>query len=164
MSDNTNEVLDSEGNPVLDPKIRDHMRAQEKENAALKKQLQTFAVGNACDELGIPKTGAGKLFRDTYSGDATLEAVKTAASGYEGIIPGAQKSPEELALEAKMQADLEALRRVNNSSDQSSTKDASEVLDEVLAKLKATKNVEEFDAIMASPEVQALRNQPITFG
>lgn len=61
------------------------------ENATLKRQ-------GAMDELGIPKTGSGKLFREKWDGDPTdLDALAAAAREYE-LIPaeGDQPAPAEV--------------------------------------------------------------------
>lgn len=160
MSDESaNDVeFDSEGNAVLNPRIREQLRNQERENAALKKQLRDTELKAIYAELRIPNEKAGKLFRDTYSGDVTLEAVRSAAAEYD-VLPGA---PDPV-VDSRRNAELDALRRVNGATDANETKDAQEVLQEVLAKLKAAKSVEEFDAIMASGEVQSLAHSPISF-
>ena len=150
-------TYDSDGNAVLNPRIREQMRNQERENAALKKQLRDSELRGVFAELRIPTTGAGKLFRDTYQGEPTLEAVKQAATEYDVLPKG------EVVVDQAKQAELEALRRVNGAVDPTDTKDASEILQDVLAKLRAARSTEEFDAIMASAEVQSLGSQPISF-
>jgi hypothetical protein len=63
-----------------------------KENARLKR-------GSAMDELGIPKTGPGKLFRDAWDGDPEdRDALTKAAREYE-LIPaeGETQEPERVA-------------------------------------------------------------------
>ncbi len=151
-------VFDENGDTVLNPKIREQMRNQEKQNKELVAQLRSAELRGIYAELGIPSTGLAKLFRDGYTGEATLEAVKLAASQYDGLLPSATSQVTD-----DVQAQLEALRRVNSSNDPTSTKDATTVLEEVKAKLKAAKTPEEFDDILASADVQALRNQSISF-
>ncbi|NNN07813.1 MAG: hypothetical protein HKL85_01300 [Acidimicrobiaceae bacterium] len=163
MSNDPNEELlfDENGEKVLNPKIREQLRNQEKELVAMKKQVREAELKSIFAELGIPSTGLAKLFRDGYQGDATLEAVRSAASQYEGLIPATTPAANEL--DSERQAELDALRRVNGAGDSTNTKDVQEVLQDVLKRLKSAKNVEEFDDIMASPEVQSLRGQPISF-
>ena len=64
---------------------RDALQPAAQEAAALKDQLAGFQKSAAFDRLNIPPTGAGKLFRDTYQGDLTDEAVLTKAAEY-GIV------------------------------------------------------------------------------
>jgi hypothetical protein len=151
-------VFDENGDKVLNPRIREQMRSQEKQNKELQARLREAELRGIYAELGIPNTGLAKLFRDGYQGEATLEAVKSAASQYDGLLP-APTSP----VDDDVQAQLEALRRVNSANDSTNTKDAMTVLDEVKAKLKGAKTPEEFDDILASADVQSLRNQPISF-
>lgn len=59
----------------------------------LEKEVATLRRHGAMDDLGIPKTGAGKLFRDKWDGDPTdLDALRAAAAEYE-LIP-TEPSPE----------------------------------------------------------------------
>lgn len=159
MSDNPDElVFDENGDKILNPRIREQLHKQEKQNKELLSQLRTAQLQAIYAELGIPSTGLAKLFRDGYQGEATLEAVKSAASQYDGLLPTDQ-SP----LGDDVQAQLEALRRVNSANDSTNTTDAMAVLDAVKAKLKAATTSEEFDDIMASADVQSLRNQSVSF-
>lgn len=165
MTEDNGDLLDQDGNPVLDPKIREHMRKLEKENAEQKQALKSAQLQGIYAELGIPKEKGGLLFRDNYNGEATVEAVREAATKYD-VLPNGGQTPEEL----ERQAQLEALARINSSTDQGGgSRDAENILDTTLAKLRAATakggdaGKAEFDAIMASPEVQALRNQPISF-
>lgn len=156
MTDDNEEVtLDNDGNAVLNPRIREQLRNQEKQLAEAQKQLRNSELRAIYAELGIANTGTSKLFRDTYSGDVSLEAVRNAASEYD-VLP---KS----SVDAGQQGELEALRRVNGATDSTTSTDAQTTLNDILAKLKKAKNTDEFDEIMGSPEVQALRHQPISF-
>ena len=150
-------VFDENGDKVLNPKIREQMRSQEKQNKELVAQLRLAKLDAIYAELGISSTGLAKLFRDGYQGEPTLEAVKSSASQYEGLLPATTPVGDDV------QAQLEALRRVNSANDPTNTKDATTVLEEVKAKLKAAKSPEEFDDILASADVQSLRNQSISF-
>ena len=163
MNDDTQDELtyDSDGNAVLNPRIREQLRSQEKQLAEMKKQVRDSELKAVFTELGIPSTGLAKLFRDGYQGEATLDAVRSAASEYDGLIP--KPASEQTSQEPDRQAELDALRRVNGATDPTNTTDASDVLKDVLKRLKAAKDTDEFDDIMASPEVQALRSQPISF-
>jgi len=159
MSDNPDElVFDENGDKVLNPRIREQLHKQERQNKELVGQLRMAELKAIYAELGIPSTGLAKLFRDGYTGEPTLEAVKSAASQYDGLLPTATSEVTD-----DVQAQLEALRRVNSANDPTSTKDATTVLEEVKAKLKAAKTPEEFDDILASADVQSLRNQSISF-
>lgn len=155
MTDDTEEVtLNDDGTPVLNPRIREQLRNQEKQLAEANKRLRDAELRVIYAELGIGTSGAAKLFRDTYSGDATVEAVRNSAAEYD-VLPK--------QVDNAHQGELDALRRINGATDPTTSTDAQDVLNEVLAKLRKAKNVEEFDEIMGSPEVQALRHQPIAF-
>ncbi len=161
MSDDVNDelVFDSNGDAVLNPRIREQLRSQEKELGQMKKQLRDSELKAVFAELRIPNEKAGKLFRDTYAGEVTLEAVRRAAEDYD-VLP---KGDETQSLDPQRQAELDALRRVNNATETNTSSDATEVMQDVLAKLRSAKSTEEFDAIMSSPEVRALGSQPISF-
>lgn len=157
MTDEQNEGIsyDASGKPVLDPNIRKHMRDLEEQNKLLQAQVRTSNLGAICDQLKIPSDGVGKLFRDTFTGEVTFEAIKTAADSY-GLIPSEGSGDE------GGQTDLDALKRINSLTDPNQSKDAEALMEEILNKLKAAKTEAEFDAIYASPEYQALRNQKIS--
>ena len=161
MSDDPNE---NEGEP-LDPRIREQLRTQERELKEAKSQIRTSELRAIYSELGIPDAGAGKLFRDTYPGEATVDAVRTAAGGYgDAVLPP--------VINDTRQDDLDALRRIQNASDPTGSPEAQDILAATLAKLHAAVNdrskdpsdqLAEFDRIMDSAEVQALRHQPVNF-
>ena len=163
MTDETQDELtyDSDGNAVLNPRIREQLRSQEKQLAEMKKQVRTSELNAIYSELGIPNSGLAKLFRDGYQGDVSLDAVRNAASEYDGLIPSANST--QTSQEPDRQAELDAIRRVNGATDPTNSPEAAEVLQDALKRLKAAKNLEEFDDIMSSPEIQALRSQPISY-
>lgn len=69
------------------------LRKEAAEAKKLKNEVATLRRHGAMDDLGIPKTGAGKLFRDKWDGDPTdLDALRAAAAEYE-LIP-TEPSPE----------------------------------------------------------------------
>ena len=92
---------------VLDPNIRERLRQS---GDAIKRAEEAEARAVAAErksafaEVGIPTSGAGKLFRDTYQGDPDPEAVKAAAEGY-GILQVADAGVTD--------AEKEALQRMN---------------------------------------------------
>lgn len=160
MSDDQN--LNDDGTPraPLDPNIREQMRRQEQTIKEQEARIRTSELRAIYSELGIPDAGAGKLFRDTYPGDATVEAVRAAAESYGDAVLAKVDDPR--------QNELEALRRMNSAADPTQSPEAQDILNATLEKLAATQKpggggIEEFDRIMASPEVQALRTQPINF-
>lgn len=59
------------------------------ERDALTAQLAGFQKSAAFDRLNIPPTGSGKLFRDTYQGELTDEAIIAKASEY-GVVQAPQ--------------------------------------------------------------------------
>ena len=84
----TFDASDADGGDVLDPNIRAQLkRTQELEKTALEANARAEAAERkaAFAEVGIPTTGVGKLFRDSYKGDLDPEAVKQSAEEY-GIL------------------------------------------------------------------------------
>ena len=159
MSDDPNDLNGDPGN-VLDPRIREQLRSQEQQIKDANARIRASDLRAIYAEIGIPDSGAGKLFRDTYPGEATVEAVRAAAEGYgDAVLPKAVDPRQD---------ELEALRRMNNAGDPTQSPEAQDILDQILARLAATQKpggggIEEFDRIMASPEVQALRTQPVNW-
>jgi len=146
---------DAAGNAVLDPNIRKHMRELEEQNKALQAQVRQSNLSAICDQLKIPSDGVGKLFRDTYTGEVNFESVKAAADSYglTALPPPGNEGDD---------VDLEAQRRINAATDPNQSKDASDLMAEMTAKLKLAKTLEEYEAIENSPEYQALRNVKIS--
>lgn len=63
------------------------LRKEAKEAAKLRNEIASLKRQVAMDEAGIPKSGAGKLFRKTWDGDPDdLAGLKAAAAEYE-LIP-----------------------------------------------------------------------------
>lgn len=96
--------------------LRAHARQLEKLNKALEadkakleaelaesnKSLAGFTRSTMFDKLGIPDKGAGKLFREHYSGDLTEDAVRAAAAEYELLAPAAPTVPVDQAAMSRM--------------------------------------------------------------
>lgn len=158
-----NELKDEAGNPVLDKNIREHIRNTERELKESRERAKAAELKAVYLELGVGDDGVSKLFKDTYSGESTVEAVRTAASQYgDAILKTSQPSTEEL----ERLAALEAQRRINGATDNNGgNRDANDILTATLVRLQEASqkgDLVAFDAIMASPEVQALRGQPIS--
>lgn len=89
MTEETNEP------DISEPDEADWIKQLRKDAAEAKKlrsEVTTLRRTTAMDNLGIPKTGAGKLFRKTWDGDPEdFEALKAAAAEYE-LIPTANTS------------------------------------------------------------------------
>lgn len=83
----------------------------EAERDALKAELSSFQRNAIFDRLNIPPTGAGKLLRDTYTGDATEEAIAAHAAQY-GIIKEAQPAQTSPTIPG---VDQEAWQRMQQS-------------------------------------------------
>ena len=166
MSDPTDEVVeDSNGNVVLNPKIRDQLHSQERQIKEMTTRLRASDLNAIYAELGVPSTGVAKLFRDNYQGEINLEAVRSAASEYD-LLPKATVSAADIEAERQRQENLNALGRINNATDQSSSTDVNSLLADLTARLRkasADGDMEAFDAILASPDAKALGNQTITF-
>lgn len=82
------------------------LRADADEAKQLRAENVQLRRTAAMDELGVPKTGAGKLFRDKYDGDpADLDAMKAAAAEYELIPTGtADQEQQSAAVDAAERA------------------------------------------------------------
>ena len=67
-------------------------------------KVQGFEAEKVFDAVGIPKDGAGKLFRDTFKGDLDADAVRSAAQEY-GLIeaPKPEAGAEEQAAHAAIE-------------------------------------------------------------
>src|SRR5580698_8738598 len=131
MSDDP--TLNDDGTPrePLDPRIREQLRQQEQTIKDQDARIRASDLRAIYAELGIPDTGAGKLFRDTYPGEATIEAVRAAAGGYgDAVLPTT-------VIDDSRQADLDALRRMGNASDPTGSPEAQDILAATLAKLEA---------------------------
>lgn len=62
-------------------------------------EFQSAALTSTMSAVGIPEDGPGKLFRETYSGEPTEEAIKTAALEY-GLIEDKEAEEADAAAEA----------------------------------------------------------------
>lgn len=171
MSDQEAEgvVYDDDGNPVLNPKIREQMRRQERELKEANAKLRDADLRVVYAELGVSTEGPGKFFRDNYSGPTDKESVKTAALEAGAIAPAAPSSTPPPAAtaqrELELQAELDALRGISGATSTTGTETGTS-MNEMLAKLReAAKKSDpaEFDALLESEEMQRLGSQPISF-
>jgi hypothetical protein len=90
--------------PAEDPDWLKDLRREAKEAKDLRKEVADLKRGSVMDDLGIPKTGAGKLFRDTWSGDpGDEEALRKAAAEYE-LIPHSEDQPNSEVVEQALDA------------------------------------------------------------
>lgn len=82
MADFTDEELEEQ---VLNPEIRkaarEGLKAKRKVEE-LEAEIGRMKLVGVFDQLQIPTTGPGLLFREKYDGDKTAEAVKDAAYNY----------------------------------------------------------------------------------
>lgn len=170
MSDEPEVQLDAAGNAVLNPKIREQMRKQAKENEDLRKQVAELALGGVYSDLAIPTTGAGKFFRDHYDGPTDRASVEAAAkeAGVIGEPSGQQRNEptaEERAARAEvLERELKTLRSIQSGTSTLGDGETGNSLAEWEAKLRAAKTTTEFDAIVESDEYQRLKSQQIVFG
>lgn len=172
QGDEQSELLyDDQGNAILNPRIREHQRALERDKAALEKEVALLRVGSLMDRLGVGTTGAGKFFREHYAGPADEESVKAAAQDAGaltgntggGDTGGSTASDQEIQ---QRQDELDRLRRANNATNGTSSSDSLGELEEIKAKMRkavAEGNEAEFDALMESAELLRLSQQPINF-
>ncbi len=169
--DDENGDQGSQNGQVLDKRIREQMRRQEREVAQLREENARLRLSTVMDELGIPTSGPGKFFRDNYRGESTREAIQAAATEAQVIgAPGAQSSaPSGTAPTgnnqdevARLEAELARLRNGSQSvSDSGADQEVS--LQEAIRLLQSAKSPEEFDDILGSDRIQRLKNQPISF-
>lgn len=73
-----------------------NLRKEAREAAKLRQQVNDLRRDKAMDEAGIPKTGAGKLFRKTWDGNPDdYEGLRAAAAEYELIPTDSNTSPDD---------------------------------------------------------------------
>ncbi len=100
---------------VLDPNIRKALREAEKERKAMAAERAALEAEKRAvqfDRLGIPETGAGQLFRETYQGDASADAIRAQADKYGLLTPTPPPAPPQQNFR---QDELNALRNVQDS-------------------------------------------------
>lgn len=98
------------------------LRRQAKEADKLRQEVTGLRRQIAMDDAGIPKTGAGKLFRKTWDGDPDdLEGLKAAAAEYE-LIPTTESPTADVA-DAAIDA-AAAISEITQPSDGSPSIDA----------------------------------------
>jgi hypothetical protein len=72
------------------------LRKDAREAKTLRQENATLKRTKALDDIGVPTTGAGKLFRDTWTGDPDdLDALRTTAREYDLVPAENAPSPEE---------------------------------------------------------------------
>ena len=169
MQDDSGIVYDADGSPILDPNIRKAMRNTQEENERLRRENEILKLSGLFESAGVPRTPSGDYFRETYKGEATLEAVKAAAERA-GVLSTNQTtvskdenaSQQKSEREQQLEAELENLRRANGVNGSMNSEAGDEVLTAQLERLKSAKNADEAKAILESPEFQALRNVPVS--
>jgi hypothetical protein len=93
----TEEATTAEQEQTEDPDWLKQLRKDAAEAKKLKGEVAQLRRQGAMDELAIPKTGAGKLFRDKWDGDPDdLDSLKAAAKEYELIPSEDQPAPSEV--------------------------------------------------------------------
>lgn len=103
--------LDSEDAQVLDPNIRRELRDGRKRASDLQKELDQSRREAAFARAGVDdSTPLGRMFVRGYEGDASVEAIKTAAEE----IPGLLATPS--VKDAMSTEELEAQRRMAGAS------------------------------------------------
>ena len=108
--DEFDEVETEERQP-LDPNIRKQLREAEKarkELESVRNELETQKREVQFSKAGIPDSGLGQLFRKAYDGEASQEAIRSAAQEY-GII----QASEEVSSD---DSELAALRRAQGAT------------------------------------------------
>jgi hypothetical protein len=110
MSD---EFYDEYGDPIRDENIRSQMKAlKAKAQRAdeLEAQLARRDTEVAFVKAGVPEDGIGRLFRDAYDGEPTVEAIKAKAAEY-GIPGFNNQVPAQTQAADALNDELAAMRR-----------------------------------------------------
>jgi len=171
QNDDSGIEFDDNGAPILDHRIRERLRTQERQLKEAEAKIAEAELRGVYAELQIPNEGSGKFFRENYRGPTDLASVRAAASDAR-VLPEQQvqqpqdpqqppqnQQPSERELE--LQRELEAIRVANGGTSTLGQQPESS-LSEMVAKLRAAKTTEEYDAILGSDEMQRLGNQQIT--
>jgi len=120
------------------------------ETATLKEQLATFQKSAAFDRLNIPPTGTGKLFRDTYTGELTDEAIVAKAAEYGVIAP-----PSNAQVPTVPGVDVDAWNRQQAAFSGTATP----ANNDALAMIKGANTIEEVDRLLEQFGVLGIPNQ-----
>jgi hypothetical protein len=110
------------------------------EVGTLKEQLATFQKSAAFDRLNIPPNGTGKLFRDTYTGDLTDEAILAKAAEYGVVQPPATTPPPSIP-----GVDMDAWARQQAAFNGTTNNAEPNALDLI----NGAKTIEELDAVLS---------------
>lgn len=87
----TDTETDIQQDPAEEAEWLKQLRKDAEEAKKLRKEVAGLRRGSAMDELGIPRTGAGKLFREKWDGDPDdRDGLLAAAKEYE-LIPQEDK-------------------------------------------------------------------------
>lgn len=127
---------------VEDERIRTLIQDTRKEKetlAAERAQLESERLQVAFDKVGVPETGPGLMFRESYKGDPSAEAIKSAAERYGILGPPAPSSPD--APLGLSDADIARMRELQNTV--GSQGQAPRRSDEVLAKMLNSESADE---------------------
>jgi hypothetical protein len=89
------EQPEPEGDEKAPKWYRDAIATQAAEMKTLRDQVAQFTKAEVFNTIGVPTSGPGKLFRDTWSGDMSPDSVRAAAEQY-GIL---QALPPETPVE-----------------------------------------------------------------
>jgi hypothetical protein len=101
----TEEALETDKQPDEDPDWLKQLRKDAADAKKLRGEVAQLRRNGVMDDLGIPKTGAGKLFRDKWDGDPDdLDGLKAAAKEYELISDQPASEQVEQALDAAASA------------------------------------------------------------
>ncbi len=108
--------------------------------AADREQLATFQRAAAFDRLNIPPTGTGKLFRDTYQGELTDEAIVAKATEY-----GVVQPPTNATAPTIPGVDMDAMSRMQAALAGSAT---GPTTNDAMALLQGAQSTQELDAVL----------------
>jgi hypothetical protein len=100
MADDDELDLDSEESQVLDPNIRRELREGRKTRAKLEAEAAQYKREAAFSRAGVDlDSPLGKMFAKGYEGDASIEAIKSAAEDIPGLLPVPPPDPNAMSAE-----------------------------------------------------------------
>ena len=150
--DENGEPVEIENQP-LDPNVRAQIRKAEKqaeELAETKAELNAYKRETQFTKLGIPEDGVGKLFRKSYDGDLTPEAISKSALEY-GII-----KPTEPVVDQALQHELESLRQAQGATI-GNTGAIPDPLAELRTKIDKASTVAELNALLLEADKAGIK-------
>ena len=144
MSDNENDL-----DGVLDDRLREELkraRKDRRELESLRAEKVRIDLGAICDQEGIPADGQGLMFRESYNGPPTAEAVRAMGEKYGLLTP---KPPE---VDPALAAELLRLHQIQQATTGTGGASLTDHVAELQAKIAKAKDNAEVVALMTEYE------------